>query len=102
MIMYTFLLLIFCFLPIIYGERQQTEFDNNQRMFMPHSVAAAYLLRLPIRQYQNTVLDSRIDSSPLLMSSDQNDPDEQQRTKRIYWENLAFHAADFKKPKRFK
>ncbi|CAF2656077.1 unnamed protein product [Rotaria sp. Silwood2] len=78
------------------------EYDNNnQRMFMPHSVAATYLFRWPIRQYQNRFLVSTIDNPSLFISSDQNIPHEKQRMKRIYWENLAFHAADFnRKPKK--
>jgi hypothetical protein len=50
---------------------------------------------LPIRRLS----DSPIDSSSVLA-------DDQSRTKRIYWENLAFHATDYnqkaKKPKRSK
>jgi len=53
-----------------------------------------YLVGLPpIRRYQDQLLNSPIDSSSLLISTDKNNP--QQRAKRIYWENLAFHAADF-------
>ncbi|CAF1573634.1 unnamed protein product [Rotaria sp. Silwood1] len=92
--MYTFLILAFCFLPII-DTKQQIEFDDDRRMFTPHSVAATYLFRWPTRQYQNLLLDSTIDSSSLFKSSDQNIPHEQQRMKRIYWENLAFHATNF-------
>jgi hypothetical protein len=33
-------------------------------------------------------------NSPLSISADQDDV-QQQRAKRIYWENLAFHAADY-------
>ena len=47
-----------------------------------------------VPRYQYPVLDSPIDSSPLLDSLDDSTR-QKQRTKRIYWENLAFHAADF-------
>ena len=39
-------------------------------------------------------MNSPIDNSPLPMPADQDDV-QQQRGKRIYWENLAFHAADY-------
>jgi hypothetical protein len=46
-----------------------------------------------MRRYQNQLVNTPIDSSSILISSDQDNP--QQRGKRIYWENLAFHASDF-------
>ncbi|CAF4747622.1 unnamed protein product, partial [Rotaria magnacalcarata] len=50
---------------------------------------------LPIRQYQDQLYQTPTDS---LLASDRHD---QQRAKRIYWENLAFHAADYnQKPKK--
>jgi hypothetical protein len=52
------------------------------------------LVGLPMRRYQNQLLNVPIDSSSLLISSDKNNP-QQQRAKRIYWENLAFHAGDY-------
>jgi len=51
------------------------------------------LVSLPVRRYQNQLLKSPIDDSSLSISSDKNNAP--QRGKRIYWENLAFHAADF-------
>jgi len=53
------------------------------------------LVGLPMRRYQNQLLNLPIDSSSLLISSDKNNPQQQQRAKRIYWENLAFHAGDY-------
>jgi hypothetical protein len=46
----------------------------------------------PMRRYQHQLLDSPVDRSSVLVASDRGD---QHRAKRIYWENLAFHAADF-------
>jgi hypothetical protein len=43
----------------------------------------------PNRRYSSHVLDTLIDRSLEPIT------DDQQRIKRIYWENLAFHAADF-------
>jgi hypothetical protein len=44
-----------------------------------------------MRRYQNQLVNTPIDSSSI--PSDQDNF--QQRGKRIYWENLAFHASDF-------
>ncbi len=49
---------------------------------------------MPIRRYQHRLLDLPIDGSSLSATSDSDDQS-QQRAKRIYWENLAFHAADY-------
>jgi hypothetical protein len=43
-----------------------------------------------MRHYQARSLNSPA-GVPLRFTAD----DQQQRAKRIYWENLAFHAADF-------
>ena len=48
----------------------------------------AILVGLPMRRYQSQLVNTPIDSSS---DHDQS----QQRGKRIYWENLAFHASDF-------
>jgi hypothetical protein len=50
---------------------------------------------LPIRRHPHRLLDAPIDGSSLSGSSDSDDQSQQQRAKRIYWENLAFHAADY-------
>ncbi|CAF3111851.1 unnamed protein product [Rotaria socialis] len=104
--MHAIFLLALFFLPTFCAQDHHIEYDKYQRMFMPNSMAANYLSHLPIGRYRNQLLDATIDDSSMLMSSDQNDPALQQRTKRIYWENLAFHATDFnqkvKIPKRSK
>lgn len=58
-----------------------------------------FLVGLPSRRYQQRVFDSSVFPS----TSNSDDPSDQQgqRHKRIYWENLAFHAADYnQKPKK--
>lgn len=47
-----------------------------------------------MRQYQRRLIDSSLLSKA--SDDDSNDDDQsQQRGKRIYWENLAFHASDY-------
>ncbi|CAF1400914.1 unnamed protein product [Adineta steineri] len=90
--MYTFLLILLFFVPIFYAEQYQTELNKNQEIYLPRSAAASYLFDLPVRRNQNQLLNSIKDSSLLSVSTDGSD---QQRGKRIYWEDLAFHAADY-------
>lgn len=53
------------------------------------------LVSSPIGRYSPGLLDAAIYDSSTSMLSDSNNSHEQHRSKRIYWENLAFHAADF-------
>jgi hypothetical protein len=107
-----FIFLLLLILPLFNAERIQTEFENNDDLLMQRSVAARYLCEYlvpnsififsslilvgyPIRRYQHRFLDLPVDSLSVSGSSDSDDQSQQQRTKRIYWENLAFHAADY-------
>ncbi|CAF1295933.1 unnamed protein product [Adineta steineri] len=93
--MYTFLLILLFFVPIFYAEQYQTELNKNQEIYLPRSAAASYLFDLPVRRNQNQLLNSIKDSSLLSISTDGSNQQQQQRGKRIYWEDLAFHAADY-------
>jgi hypothetical protein len=107
-----FLFLLLLLLPLFNAEHIQTEFENNDDLLMQRSLAARYLCEYsvsnsivifsslilvgyPIRRYQRQLLDLPIDSLSVSSSLDSDDQLQQPRTKRIYWENLAFHAADY-------
>ncbi|UJR32116.1 hypothetical protein I4U23_019584 [Adineta vaga] len=96
-IMYTFFLLSLFFLPMFYADQQyRTELGNKEEMFLPRSVAASYLFDLPVRQNQDQLAHTALNSLKVLMSIDQNQLEkQQQRGKRIHWEDLAFHATDY-------
>ncbi|CAF2947101.1 unnamed protein product [Rotaria sp. Silwood2] len=99
--MFAYFLLSLLILPMFNAQRLQTEFKNNDELLTERSVAANYLSGLPIRQYQDQLFDSPIDSLSLLLIPNRHNQQQQQRAKRIYWENLAFHAADYnQKPKK--
>ncbi|CAF3801112.1 unnamed protein product [Rotaria sp. Silwood1] len=101
--MFALILISLFILPMLNAQRLQPEFKNNDELLTERSVAANYLSGLPIRQYQDQLYDSPIDSLSLLVVPDRHDQlqQQQQRAKRIYWENLAFHAADYnQKPKK--
>ncbi|CAF2128545.1 unnamed protein product [Rotaria magnacalcarata] len=82
-------------LPMLNAQRVAPGFNSNNELLAEHSAASNYLSGLPIRQYQDQLYQTPTDS---LLASDRHD---QQHAKRIYWENLAFHAADYnQKPKK--
>lgn len=67
-------------------------------MKFTNSLYIYILADVPIRQSQRQLIDSPTDRLSLYLASDRLD---QQRAKRIYWENLAFHATDYnQKPKK--
>ncbi|CAF3001165.1 unnamed protein product [Rotaria socialis] len=80
------------------AQRLAPGFNSNDELLADRSAASNYLFGLPIRQYQDQLYQRPADSLSALSVSDRHN---QQRTKRIYWENLAFHAADYnQKPKK--
>ncbi|CAF1026254.1 unnamed protein product [Rotaria sordida] len=97
--MFAFFFVSLFILPLLNARRPQTELNNNDELLTERSEATNYLSGLPsIKKYQDQLLESPVDSSSLSVAPDRYD---QQRTKRIYWENLAFHAADYnQKPKK--
>jgi hypothetical protein len=109
--MYTFLVLSLFFLPLLHAERYQTPLENQGDVFLPRSSALYYLRKRklflksiasqhffsslvsqPMARYPYPAADQNVDQ--LTLSNDESRA-QKQRTKRIYWENLAFHAANF-------
>ncbi|CAF0835225.1 unnamed protein product [Adineta steineri] len=103
--MFIYLFLSLLILPLFNAEQHQTKLENNNEWFLQRSGAANYLSGLPIRRFQQQLVHPTVDSSSFLSASDSDDQ-QQQRGKRIYWENLAFQPADYnhksKNPKRSK
>ncbi|CAF1539362.1 unnamed protein product [Adineta ricciae] len=91
--MYIFFLLSLILLPLVNAEQHRTKFDNNDELIMHRSGAVNYLFGYPMRPYQHPL------ANPTMDRSFDSDDQQQQRGKRIYWENLAFQPADYNKAK---
>lgn len=115
--MSTLFFLLLLILPIFNAQHIARDYNNDDELLAQRSAASSFLCMfyiisdfnfyclfafisagLSMRQYQNQLYDPSTDSYTLFTGPDRHD---QQREKRIYWENLAFHAADYnQKPKK--